>query len=386
MKFLSLILSLLLCNAVYSQETVYWTNGSKFPFKIIEASESIVKIGEVKGDRIIKRSIGRENVLVVFNAKGNYLLVEAIKNDPAQSAQQLQDFYGAPGPQYDLLVQSNPVRVIEANISYKSADVVNYTTPQGTPSSINTKNLALIIYKDGQHEFAQTVAEATSTLKEAFTLVQKAISQPSQKSEPAGVANSTVNPTRQDNPSPATSSRTTKTPASPAKPGLSGEELEVYSKRGIRKVDEFVQYLNIISDKSINPDKKDEAIEQAAKLFLPNATIEVSSANRPGTRRYPIKEYLTRLKLLPYSSAEIAWNEIHYVNELTQANDGNYYGTISGSQTFTGYGSNGRDIMYSDVTEKSVKVKLQPYQKAIEGQQVTNWEILLGNVGISVTQ
>ena len=374
-----------------AQETLYWANGSSFPFKLVEATESIVKVGEMKGDRILKRSVPKENVLVAFNAKGNYLLVSDLSPDPAQASQQIQNFYAAPGPQNDLLLQASPLKVIECTISYKSENVVNYVTPQGSTGSINRNELALIILRSGDHEFVLSPADAAAVLKDASVQVQRAISLPAKKTVQVVTETRTA---VTENPVPKAKEPSRKIEKTaepdvatmPQNKGLSEEELGTYSKKGVKKVDEFVQYLNIISDKSIDPDKKDEAIEQAVKLFLADATIEVTSANRQGKRKYPVKDYLTRLKLLPYSSTNISWNEVNYVDNLTQASDGNYYGMITGSQTFTGYGASNEDVMYSDVTRKSVKVKLQSYKKSVEGQQTTNWDILLGNVGISVNQ
>lgn len=392
MKITYLLIAItFLITTAQAQETLYWANGSSFPFKLVEATESIVKVGEMKGDRIVKRSVPKENVLVAFNIKGNYLLVSDLSADPAQASQQIQNFYAAPGPQNDLLLQANPLKVIECTISYKSENVVNYVTPQGITGSINRNELALIIFKSGEHEFVLSPADAAPLLKDARLQVQKTINQPAKKTVQVAAETRTA---VVENPVPKVQEAAPKiekkeepvVPITPQKKGLSEEELGTYSKKGIKKVDEFVQYLNIISDKSIDPDKKDEAIEQAVKLFLADATIEVTSANRQGKRRYPVKDYLTRLKLLPYGSTNISWNEVNYVNNLTQASDGNYYGTITGSQTFTGYGANSEDVMYSDVTQKSVKVKLQSYKKSVEGQQTTNWDILLGNVGISVNQ
>lgn len=375
-----------------AQETLYWSNGSSFPFKLVEATESIVKVAELKGERVVKRSVPRENVLVAFNARGNYLLVSDLPSDPAQASMQIMNFYNAPGPSNDLLVQTNPLKVIECSISYKSDNVVNYNTPQGSTASINRNELALIIFKNGHHDFILSSADAAALLASAKVQIQKAIDQPAKKAagqaEVKKVAQApAAEPAAAQQPA-ATVAQKPAEPAPAATPqkGLSEEEVSSYGKKGIKKVDEFVQYLNIISDKNVDPDKKDEAIEQAVKLFLADATIEVSSANRQGKRKYPVKDYLTRLKLLPYSSTTIAWNEVNYVKELTQASDGNYYGTITGSQTFTGYGVNNQDVMYSDVTQKSVKVKLQSYKKTVDGQQTTNWDILLGNVGISVNQ
>jgi hypothetical protein len=166
-------------------------------------------------------------------------------------------------------------------------------------------------------------------------------------------------------------------------PTLSEKEYLGYRQKGVDKVKEFEAYLNVIANKNTDPDEKDKAIDEAAKLFIPGSTIEVTSLNRPGVSKYDIKDYLTRLKLLPYASAKLEWANVGYVKELKQEADGNYYGTITGEQTFIGLGDAGKPI-YSDVTKKSVKVRLQSYQKQIEGAEQLNWELLLGSIGIEV--
>ena len=170
--------------------------------------------------------------------------------------------------------------------------------------------------------------------------------------------------------------------AAGAKLSLNESDYVTYRAKAIQRVDEFVSYVNIITDKSLTGDEKDRAIEQALKLFMPGATIAITSVSKPSpVRTLDVKVYLTRLKLLPYTYTKVSWSEVQYVKELTQAPDGNYYGIITGQQTFTGYGKTDA-ITYSDVTQKNVRVKLQPYQKLIEGQNETNWQVLLGNVGV----
>ena len=144
-------------------------------------------------------------------------------------------------------------------------------------------------------------------------------------------------------------------------------------------MDEFVSYLNIITNKKLSAFEKDNAIAQATKLFMPASTIEVTSLNRPGARRYPIQEYLTRLKFLPYTYTKIEWSQVHYIKELSQAADGNYYGLITGEQMFRGYGTTN----YSDVIRKNVRVKLQSYGATVNGSERLRWDVLLGSIGVA---
>ena len=382
---------------VLGQESTYFANGSRFNFRLLEANNSTVQIGESRNGQLVKRNLPRENVILTFNAKGNYLLIADLDSDAIRAANQLTEFYNGSGAKSDIIITASPVQVIPCTISYKSEELVNYTTSQNVPGSLNQKDIVLIVMKDGQHEFSLPPAEAVTKLmaaKQNMQVLLKAERQPTARTETAPVMASETAQVQQASAAQKTEVETSLIRATDTGPvinkasrvpGLSDADIAAYGKKGIQKVDEFVQYLNVISDKNILPEKKDEAIDQALKLFLKDATIEVSSLNRNGKRKYPVKDYLTRLKLLPYSSTQISWNEVNYIKDLTLADDGKYYGIISGSQTFTGYSpTNPEEVIYSDVTKKTVKVQLQSYEKSVEGQQLLNWEILLGNVGVSV--
>lgn len=367
------IISIVFLQSSHAQNALYFANGNSFPVQLTEATEETVKYTEQKGDRQLKRSFQRENVLLAFNDQGDYLAIAELSMDPVTANRQILEFYSLPASNFDVLIKASPLKVIVGNISYNSEEVINYKTSKGVSGSINKNELALIIHSDGRHEFVMPVEESIGLLREANPEIQKL------KKEPPLQASAAKNA-----PAPTPVGSTGTMSRSTPKPVLNESELLGYREKSFRRVDEFVQYLNIISDKSLDPDEKDKAIDQATRLFLPNATMEVTSNNWKGIKRYPIRDYLIRLKLLPYSSAKIEWHEVNYVSELQQASDGNYYGTISGTQTFTGYGSNGDDVLYSDVTRKSVKVKLQSYQKSVDGQQQQNWEVLLGNIGVAV--
>jgi hypothetical protein len=356
-----------------AQEAIYLANGTSFPVRLTEATEESVKYMEQKGDRPLKRSFQRENVLLAFNSQGDYLTVTELAQDPASASRQIEEFYRMPASGYDVLIKASPLKVIVGTISYSSDEVINYKTSKGVSGSINRNELALIVSRSGQHEFLIPIEESIDLLREASREVKSLKSEPPvpgsvAQAEPTAVSAKPVQPTR----------------STSKKPALDENELLGYREKSLRRVDEFVQYLNIITDKSLDPDEKDKAIDQATKLFLPSATMEVTSVNWKGVKRYPIRDYLARLKLLPYNSTKIEWHEVNYVSELQQASDGNYYGMISGTQTFTGYGNSGEDVLYSDVTRKNVKVKLQSYQKTVEGQSQLNWEVLLGNIGVAV--
>lgn len=361
------------------QETIYLTNGNSFAVKLAEATEEVVKYNEQKGDRVLKRSFRRENVLCAFSATGEYLLIANLSRDPNTANQQIVEFYNKPASGYDIIIKANPLTLIVGTISYESNEIINYKSSKGRAGSINKNEIAMIIYRDGRHEFNLLPPEAVPLLEKLTPQIEQL------KSEPPVQLNTAADQDKAVSAPLVTGD--VKNRQKQQKISLGEEQLQAYRDESLRRVDEFVQYLNIITDKALEAEEKDKAIDAAATLFLPNATIQVTSLNWSGIKTYPIKQYLSRLKLLPYSSTKIEWHEVNYVSELAQASDGNYYGMISGTQTFTGYGEGGNDdVMYSDVTRKSVKVKLESYKKDIEGKKELNWKVLLGNIGVAQDQ
>lgn len=373
--FIIAVAIIFLCLPTRAQETIYMANGTKVPFRLSEANADVVKYSEPKGNSTIKRSFRRENILIAFNSKAKYLVISDISKNSDSSKVQIDEFYSTPGSDSDILIKAIPLKAINGTVKYVNDKIVNYATKEGASGSLSKNELVAILYKDGRHELVMPADEAAPLLASLSKTEKKRLTPPT----------TFTLPTEKEHPVTKQSSLQTNIPAkkTATKENLTRDDVQEYQKKSLRQVDEFVQYLDIIADKTIPSDEKDKAIEQALKLFLPDATIQVTSANRSGSRSFPVKDYLRRLKLLPYGSVRIEWNEVNYVSELTLAADGNYYGRISGTQTFKGYNASGKNIIYSDVTQKSVDVKLQSYSKSIEGNLKQNWEVLLGNIGVS---
>ncbi len=402
----------LLPTLLLAQETVYLANGNRSPGKLTAAEGEKLTITVNRNGKPANFSLRRENILLAFADDGRFLVVSLLDADPARAQQEIDEFNkGKSSSAYDILVKIAPPSVIAGSISYESDALVNYKSTTGVAASISKRELAAIIYRDGRHRLVappnQAVSALISTRSEVFKLltappplsVRKAgappASAPAQKKPVATKVTektTSVKPktTPAAKPEPQTVVVEDKPvevarPAEPPpadKPTLSDAQYQEYRASALQRVDEFVAYLNVITDKDIDDDKKDKAIKEAVALFMPNATIDVASNKRPGVRKYKIDAYLKNLKMLPYASTTIEWTEMQYVSELTQAADGDYYGMITGQQTFTGYAENGKDVLYTDVTEKSVKVKLESYRKSGNEGPALKWAVLLGNIGL----
>ncbi len=397
-----------------AQETIYLANGNRYPGKLVGTDGDRLRIAVQKGGKTTVYPVRRENVLLVFKQNGNYRLIKDFDDDSLKAQAQIEEFDQAPAPAlaYDLLLKTSPATVLPGTISYESDEVVNFKSPKGEAATINKRELAAIFYRDGRHRLVQKTAEVTtainSTRRELLEwsrpvvvaaapnppVVKKPVAKPPVKAKavsqvkakpklPAAEKKASLASVPAAPPPAVAPSAAAAPPAAPAKkPVLNESEYQEYRTSSLNRVEEFSLYLKIIVDETVAEDDKDKAIATAVGMFTPDATIEVSSNNRNGTRKYPVEVYLKRLKGLPYAKTNLEWNEIQYVSELKQADDGKYYGTISGQQTFTGYAENG-EVLYSDVTEKNVKVILDSYTKTKDGKVDVKWNVLLGSIGIS---
>lgn len=364
-----LIVFSILSLPIMAQERFYMANGNAFNLRIKEATEDNLKYDQPNGDRIFERSWRRENVVLLINNQGGYMMAKELLNDPAVSRQQLSDFYNAPAPKTDLLIKARPMEVVACQIGYESDELVNVSLIDGNLASFNKNELVAIIRKSGNIDLLQEVAESASVLDAASANIKKLSQMPPNCC-----------------PSPPIPTSFPKRDTAPIddkghSQKLTEEELGEYRKESFQRIDQFVQYLNLLTDKTASSEAKTKAAAQATKLFLPDATIEVSG--KDGVKKYKVSEYLSRLQRLPYGSAKVEWTEVKYVNDLIQATDGNYYGQMTGIQTFVGYG---KDFTYTNLTRKSAVVKLEAYHKENNGTDELKWQVLLGSIGVEIDE
>lgn len=372
---------------IFAQDNIYTAEKSIIKGKIVGfEGENIIYIEEAS-DKVVNRKLN--TVVVIFNNRGNFLLPDELLTKPENRTEIISEYFNLPqlSTKYDLLIYKNPVDLIRCNITYESEDVVNFKTIKtGEGRTVSKKELLLIIYMNGNHSFFSEPSPFSSELKLLKVKIkQKAIDEDNEEVAKNEIVNTDTLTTKtvQEIIEPiSTTTTVNKTPT------LNEEEYQTYRSKAKVKVDDFMNFLNIISNKDLDASEKDKVIEQTVKLFTPNSTIQVSMKMPDGSIRVTtrkIEDYLKRLKLSPYSSINIEWTDVQYVSELKQEDDGNYYGTISGEQRFTGYDKSG-EVKYTDVTQKNVKVMVKSYKKIVEAIENQRWDVFLGNIAVIETK
>lgn len=362
-------------------DIIYLSNGTPINGKLLAVDDDKVQFS--MGESMIKTYF-QDKVAIAFNSLGNYLVVSQISKDKPASQKQISDFYGqtdATKIGYDIIFKAVPFEVIPCTIKY-AKDALNYQTTTGNSASINRDNVLAVILKDGSHEIIRDMPQILPILAENAERIDNLRTRTPSKTAPIPPKpGPTPVPVPPVNPEPLRED--VQIPISnklPAK--LSDEEKVTYKNKSIDKVVEFKNYLNVIANRKRSQSEKSEAIKSALKLFTPGASIEVTSRNKAGAVKKPVAKYLNDLSNLNYSSVQIEYAELKLVSEFMQADDGNYYGIISGEQSFIGNDGKG-NLMYSDIVNKNYKVKLEAYKKIKDNREENKWNILFGDVTIS---
>lgn len=343
--------------ATAQNDLFYLANGTAIPGQISEADEMSVKYLQPNEERNVVRRWKRENILAIFNSKGAFMMVSDLSKNPEISKRKLQGFYNSAGFKSDVLIKASPLKVMPVVITYESDEAINYCTENGEAASIGKRELVGVIHKEGKYDALMEVSQAITLLKVASAKIQEILSY--------GSAVKCVTPP----------------PPPPVKPDtLTEGNKALYREKSLEKVNEFVEYLNIIADNKNARDDRNRAIEQALKLFIPSATMDVSTKENPQVKTYAMREYLMRLSNLPYTKVSVIWNDIRFANNFKKQPDGTYKGRVVATQTFVGTGKN---AYYSDITKKSADVRLSSFDLDPDDNQ-KKWQVLMGNVGIEI--
>ena len=331
-----------------AQDVLYLNDQSRVEGTLTDLSRERVSVLVNKGSSGVRFTFGADRVLLVVNRRGRFVCLDQLWFMPTDKRTRLVEQFmaGKEALSHDMLIRDNPVQVLYGKITAASGSGLTYLPLNGPPTHVPKANLIGVFYKSGKHELLTTDT-------------------------------ATIGPIATATPESGTSSNAMLT--------LSDSDYEQYRLQALERVEEFGTMLGVVADKTVESGQKDKAISEILKMFKPDATIQVSSTTPgrpPATLR--MQDYLRRLKLLPYTSVSIEWTDVQFVQELTQRDDGNYYGKIRGEQLYSGLNQK-TGLQYSDVTEKDVDVLLTPYKKQTEGQNQRKWAVLLGNVGVVTT-
>ncbi|GAB3203328.1 hypothetical protein ABID22_000898 [Pontibacter aydingkolensis] len=362
-KNLILIAAILSINLSQGQDILYFTDGTKQQCKItsIDAQKvSYKNLENYEGPTYTKKS---NQLLFAFKDTGKFLVLADNTNSAPVFIEFLENLESRP---FDIIITKDNAVLVADSLSL-DGDKFKYLKSQDEGKQteyIEKEKIAAIIYRNGKHMLYMPSKKVALSLAQVKDDIDRLISTKATKD--ISVKEPVVATAKEMN------------------VGLSKAELERFQFKAKEKTHRFGEYIALIGDKQSDREEQNKSIDAACSLFLSDtSTVEVSNVNREDKEKYTVRKYLQRLKLLPYNEVVITWTDVSYVSDLKLGADGNYYGVVSFQQVFEGYDDG--NVVYRDVTQKNVEVILKSYQKEIDGEKKSLWDVFLSNVGVEET-
>lgn len=132
-------------------------------------------------------------------------------------------------------------------------------------------------------------------------------------------------------------------------------DFETLSKQVNKRVDQYLNNLEIIADKSKPDYIREENFKEAMSYFAEGAEIEVSNLYSETIIPYSAYEYLRRLMTLNYSQIDLTASRLK-LTKVDKNSNGEISSVIFYRQNFVGYRN--KKSIYADVTIKKVTVNI----------------------------
>lgn len=356
-------------HSAFTQDMVYLANETFQQGKVIEKGPNAISFRSFSGAGNSPSIINKSEVLLIVYEDGTF---DVFPDATAKSANAAEIISPISSRTFDWIVTENSI--IHATIADAASKKIIYTLADAVniqPSAIDKSQVLAIFYKNGRYSFFAPPTEVATALRNTLSTpsVKPVAPEPFQNTSSAA----TQTPTVLTNPSPANLSHDT-IPFDP----------EEFKKRAQDNAKYLENLIGIIADKTTEQEIANRATDKAVKLFVEGALVQVSIVGTEQKPKYPIQNYLERLRVLPYDRVEIIWHKINYVSGIRKQGD-KYYGTISYEQEFQGYIDG--ILTYSDITKKNMEVVVQPYEKLdAKGKVMQKWEVYFGDIGVMQTR
>jgi hypothetical protein len=357
-KTMKLILSfaLLLCiKSAFSQDMIYLTDGTKIPGKISEIAADKINFKNLANPTgpVYSRSIS--GVSLAFNAAGDYIVFA--QANPLTDKEKQDFITETPKPRsFDILIDPSG-KVLPVNVTDESESEIA-TNTHGQQVKFNKTNLVFLIRKNGKHQLFSSPEFALPLLTADKDKINEALAQPN----PDGAS------------------------VAEHKDGDYIEpDMALFSVKALAKTQEFTGYLTAVESINTDRDAATKSINQACDLFLNqgvDARVEVSNTATPVVNKYLVRDYLNRLMIKSgqFDKVNIETANINYASKFTKGADGNYYGTVTFVQKFQGFKDG--NLVLAEETKKSITIVLKHYEKIVNGETTSGWEIFLDDMGV----
>ena len=372
---------LIVCLSVHAkaQDRIYFLKNKTEDRIITQIDPGFIKAVDAQNPEIAY-SITPSNVLFSFNSKGNFIVLPTLYRNQERAKKHIGNFLNPPQGSFAAFDKIITLKNHIILCHYVSDDgkQIRYIV-KGDTSAIAVSNVALLVFKDGSHLIKAGIDKTFKVLSAVEDLYLDLATRNQDMEEGPGKNGQAGSDS--NNP------RTGDSGASAARGNVlepdSGTMTRLQQKALIN-IKQLGDYIQMISMKETGPEEVIRTIDQAMTLFVPEATIEVSSVNSANIYHYPVKTYLNRIGALKYDKVIIEWYKIMYATSFRKGPDGNYYATINFEQRFVG--TRNEKTVYEDITRKSVEIVLKTYERNTGGVTRLEWDVFLGDISVTVTK
>jgi hypothetical protein len=375
--FFFLIIAICFMADLQAQDYIYTVDNSILEGEVISIKSSKIKYKRQKNQRGPTFKIDRDKVLMLFNRKGNYLVMSDLAENKSQADEMIDAFMASVEDSvyhpYDKIITKNN-DIIPAEILGEDEKNMKYRTAEGKKATIELADVFVVLRQDGSHKLWAYTAIASTTLSKVRTKINSFGDRL--------ISVQTTNAGKPNEEKKVTNSKAIDAKKNDEPDELNEIDFQLYSRKALEKTQELSRYFQIISGKSTDFETSNKAIDLAVALFInEDAAVEVGDVKSVEKKKYKIRKYLENLKRLKYDRVEINWTNVQYVSNLRKGTDGNYYGIVSFQQEFKGF-IDGK-MVYRNVTTKNMEVILKTYTKQIEGTAMLLWDIFLSDIGVT---
>jgi hypothetical protein len=157
---------------------------------------------------------------------------------------------------------------------------------------------------------------------------------------------------------------------------LTIEQLTAFQQRGAEKLADFINYIELLSNKRYDPRLRLEARKQASALF-PDVATPITIAINDEKKKRSIPAFLDDIYKSKYDSIKVKTDSI--ILQQPQRGEGfSYTGHISANVRVTGYKN--KKIIYSSSALREAAILIQKIEKDFGGEKKQVWEVMLGEM------
>ena len=384
---------------------IYFSDESTFNSQLLELRPKKLKHKNANAKIEV---LNTDNILFVFNSDGNFVIYPNKNLNDSLSKIFINSKVDPPG---DLLLTLEN-KLISAKIISKNEKDITYENLQSNigEQNISLNFLALIIYKNGQHELFVNPSQVYGLLRSQVTnidnyrrglpIYEKSLSldintiaskQPALHSKKSNSTKKSV------------AKNTPEIPIPPAPYILINEDsllkegkikpdtlkqnqlsTEIISKKVLEKTNKLKKLIEIINDSSASQSSVNIAINEACKLFISEETrIEVYTNSENSFKvRFKIRDYFKKIRSKEYKNINIVWTNINYISNIEPLANGSCKGTITLQQKINGF-IEGKLFITNPITRND-----EVYFNIPESEKISiskeKWDILLSDMGIFV--